>query len=659
MGLFLLSLILTFINYIWIRNNLSHLPPPWDQAAYINMSLNDYHALEQGHLRQLMKTILRQAPTHAPLFPATTVPFFFIFGVEISTAYIANFTYIFILLLSIFLITEGMAGKKAATLSVFLISTFPAVVAFSRDYLFEFPLAALTALSYLFLLKSDSFRNGRYAILFGICAGLSILTKTMGMIFFVLPFSYTLFVFARDFKSKTARNNILFSFFAAFIVASVYYIPNAKDIFGYLFYFGYGEGTRFTLDRMYSPLTIQNWTIYLVGIAQRGISLGNVFIFVISALAYFLRKERNLSKNYLIMWLWFVFGYLLLSSSPNKDAVRYSLPILSPIAIIMAVHISNISLTSLRYFIVALAVTVGIVNYSYQTLSENCRYESVSLKGIRILEPVPWTCSMQASAGLPPDKKWDSMMLLQYLDDLNKDKLGTTNVLIGFDHAFLNYDTMTLNANLGKLKGNLKSQFTFKTISHVSFNENELNEIIKEPAFIFTKTGIQGPDLTNKNNVALKLLLNNMQPLKSFTMSDGSEVSIYRGKNNCNLVSRTDVGDGYAMISCQRDFIHLIPGPTKPSTVFLRFDKAYHELRMVFAFDNPEKIPLTCGEKAGEINLTIKADGTMIYQKNINYKQQINYRLDLKNVGVLTFTAVKGKYGPNCDWFMLKNIEID
>ena len=148
------SILLTVVNYFWISNNLSHLPPPWDQSAYIYMGLHEYEALSNGNIRQFIDIVLKQAPNLAPLFPVTTIPFFALFGLDLYTAYLVNSIYLFILFLSVFFIAERMAGRTAAILPVFTVATFPAVIAFSRDYLFEFPLAAMTALSYLFFHKS-------------------------------------------------------------------------------------------------------------------------------------------------------------------------------------------------------------------------------------------------------------------------------------------------------------------------------------------------------------------------------------------------------------------------------------------------------------------------------------------------------------------------
>jgi hypothetical protein len=93
--------------------------------------------------------------------------------------------------------------------------------------------------------------------------------------------------------------------------------------------------------------------------------------------------------------------------------------------------------------------------------------------------------------------------------------------------------------------------------------------------------------------------------------------------------------------------------------VSLELDRKYHDLRITFAFDNPEKIPSSCGDMAGEVNVTILSGGKTIFQKYIDFRHPVDYRLDVGAIDVLEITADKGTHGPECDWFMLKKIELD
>lgn len=527
--LFVFSVLLTVVNYFWIKNNLYHLSPPWDQSAYIYMTLHEYEVLLNGNIFQFIKLVITQAPNLAPLFPATGIPFVALLGVNVYTAYLVNSIYLFILLLSVFFIADRVGGRKAAALSVFAVATFPAVIAFSRDYLFEFPLDALTALSYLFLLKSESFKNRWASILFGVFSALSILTKTMGVVFFIMPLFYALYVYISASDSKIVRKNIIYAFVSLLVIASIYYLPNFKHIFGYLFYFGLGEGAK-NFNVGISDITSLNyWTVYFKHITDRGISPGYLLLFILSMLVYLFKKDKLISKDYLLIWLWLICGYIFLSVPQNKGGERYALPILSAIAIITSVHIMKISWKPLRYLLVVFAIAIGIVNYTYQTDSGGCMYRQFYYKETPILVTTQVSCRMQEEADIPYDRDWEVMPMLRYIDNLNGTGSKTIHVLVAVDHPFLNINSLRLYATLYKLKGEIISNFLFDSVAYKPSDANLIRQLLKENEFIMTKSGYQGPEFSNANNSLAKDLLSNRTPLKNFIMADGSVLSIYAG----------------------------------------------------------------------------------------------------------------------------------
>jgi len=95
------------------------MPPPWDQSDYIFMGIYEYEALANANIFQFAKIVMSQAPTHAPLFPVSTIPFYFFFGLNPYSAYLANSVYLFILLFSVFFIAERLGGKKTAIVSIY------------------------------------------------------------------------------------------------------------------------------------------------------------------------------------------------------------------------------------------------------------------------------------------------------------------------------------------------------------------------------------------------------------------------------------------------------------------------------------------------------------------------------------------------------------
>lgn len=525
--IFAFSVLLTIVNYFWIKNNISRIPPPWDTAYYIYMGLNDYDALVHGGIVQFIRTFIGQAPTLAPLFPVTAVPFFAIFGIAINTAYICNSIYLFILFVAVFFIADHMAGRKAGYISVFLVATFPAVIAFSRDFLFEFPLAALTALSYLFLIKSDGFQKKKEAILFGICAGLSVLTKTMGIVFFVMPFFYGLIVFIKAKNAQAVRKNILFCCLSAFLIASIFYLPNIKEIFGYLFYFGIGKGSENYNLGISDMWSLRYWTVYLHLIAERGISYGYAILFVISFIVFLLSKWKRLSVNYLLVWLWFLCGYLILSVPQNKGGERYALPILSSLAILMGVHIAKISMKSLRIIAIIAAFAIGATNYVYQTDVKDCDYARYSFGGYRMLTPIHITCFIKDEIQVDYAKNWNLMYMLRYMDNITREDSNPIRVLLAVNHHLLNGCSLKLYAQMGKMTGILHSDFEIYNLPDKLLQENEIRQMIDESHFVITKTGFEGASFANLNDGIAKILLKKMPLPKTFDMSDNSRVSIY------------------------------------------------------------------------------------------------------------------------------------
>ncbi len=518
--------ILSYINHIWIRYNLSHIPPSWDQSFYIYLCLSEYDLLRNGDVWGFVKFIFQGSPWAGPLVPITTVPFYFIFGPDIQTAYVVNSLYLFILFLSVFFIGKRLSGTWAAVLSVFSCATFPAFIAYPRDYLYEFPLAALTALSYFFLFKSDSFRVRKYAVLSGIITGLALLAKTMGVVFFVVPVVYVISYALRD-NDSGKRKNTAFFLFSAAAVAMVYYIPNLGRIFGYLFHFGFGKGSEnYTFG--VSVLSFKNWTIYLHDIARRGVSVGYFLLFLLSFVLYVSRKIAS-SRDYVMLWLWFIGGYVFLSLTPTKGGERFALPILAPLAILMSVHLAALPRKVLKYFMIALVAVVGLTNYSYQTFSARSEYKPFFIGQVQFIEPVHHSYYFQQDAGTDYQKPWDPTVLLRSMDSLEQGSRHNITVLVGVDHHFLNYGIMELYGKMANMKGLVGHKFTVRTVSYELLNEDEIRRAMNESDFVVTKAGYLGPAFSNGNNETVRKLLEGEAPLATFMMNDGSAAYIYPG----------------------------------------------------------------------------------------------------------------------------------
>ena len=122
-------------------------------------------------LLTLAREFVRLSPNVAPLFPLTTLPLYLLFGTSRLVAHLTNACYLGLLLAGVYLLGVYLHGRRAALLAVFCVATFPAVVNFSRDYLFEFPAAAVATLGLYALLRSEDFRHRSWCLCLGCWPG--------------------------------------------------------------------------------------------------------------------------------------------------------------------------------------------------------------------------------------------------------------------------------------------------------------------------------------------------------------------------------------------------------------------------------------------------------------------------------------------------------
>ena len=358
---FLIALVIfcTIGNIVWLQRNLLTLPPPWDQAWYLRMSLRYYHSLWDGGPLLLFKEFVSLSPDTAPLFPLTTVPMYLLFGPTRLIAHLTNSCYLLLLLLAIYRLGEHIYGQRVGILAALFTATFTAVVNFSRDYMLEFPSAAFVTLGLCAMIRSDDFEQRSWALKFGVFAGLAVLTKTMAGVFFIGPMLYSLGRAIRQGRLNSALLfNVLLAVSGAVIVAGVWWGPNLHTALRYLIFFGFREGSVPYSEGGSGILTLKNLSHYFYSLVGYGTSFFYALLFallillrVVIRVFRWTRKtagetHRDLKEGYL--WIWLVIGYAILTVVPNKGGERYALALLPPIALLLAGSIEGLGHRWLR-----------------------------------------------------------------------------------------------------------------------------------------------------------------------------------------------------------------------------------------------------------------------------------------------------------------------
>ena len=122
------------------------------------------------------------------------------------------------------MLTKGEGGLPV---SGYMSLLAPGLVNLSRRYYLDFPLAAMVCTGVYCLVRSENFRNRKGSVLFGVVAGLGMLTKWTYPIFLAAPVILALF------RSKPTRHtikNIALASLIPLVIAAPWYIASLDRI---------------------------------------------------------------------------------------------------------------------------------------------------------------------------------------------------------------------------------------------------------------------------------------------------------------------------------------------------------------------------------------------------------------------------------------------
>jgi Dolichyl-phosphate-mannose-protein mannosyltransferase len=361
-------------NVVWLMRHWLTIPPPWDQAFYLYMGLRYLHALADGGPTALVREFVHLSPDVAPLFPLTTLPLYLLFGPSRLVAYLTNVFYLALLLWAVYLLGACVYGRRTSVLAVFVVATFTATVNYSRDYLLEFPSAAFTTLGMYAFIRSEEFRHRRWCLAFGALAGLAVLTKTMGGIFFIGPVLYAFGCLIRQRQLTSARLlNSLLAAGVGVLIASIWWAPNFRTAFGYLVYYGFRAGSVPYSKGGSDISTLKNLGYYALALMNHGTSFLYALLFgclmLLRGVQAVLRLDGCTSEKVEVMrqegmlWAWLLIGYAILTIVPNKGEERYAQPLLPPIALLLVGGIEGMVRRWLKRVVVAIIALIGGFNY--------------------------------------------------------------------------------------------------------------------------------------------------------------------------------------------------------------------------------------------------------------------------------------------------------
>jgi hypothetical protein len=236
------------------------------------------------------------------------------------------------------------------------------VYGLSRHYYIDFALLAMVSLVQYLILKSEGGIKRPWNILLGVAVGLTLLTKTHGLIFFLPTWVIVLLM---HYRKKNNLMPLIVTLFISFIIAAPWYTAAFKDFLAY---------TKESIIipetpsiKQISPTSIYFYrkliedSFYTVRLYYELISPILSLAFFLGLILFFIFDARWKIALTLISWI--IPSYFALVFWPNKD-VRFILPLLPGLAIFTIGGLSKLPTKFLKEIILGSIICVGFIQFN-------------------------------------------------------------------------------------------------------------------------------------------------------------------------------------------------------------------------------------------------------------------------------------------------------
>lgn len=410
-NIYLILLILIFCfhlanNYFWLKNNNS--VKGVDVQIHLFSSIEFFYRLSDVifsstvHFWTKLVDIIELL--NRPIHPNIDWPnfvnlcasfFYFIFGRSLLAAKLTMLPFFLILIVSTYSIGKKIANRFVGLCAAFTVSMYPIIFESTRQYALDFPLTAMVALTILFLLQCDSFKNRKYAILLGFAFGIGMLVKGQLVLFIIMPLCLVLFNTSKQIFSSF-RNpselapkissytkiicNIGFFIIIAALISSIWWgnklfqvvvALREQTVNPLLIYQGLLKVEDYSRAYLYSRHSVE--------IAKNSVG---PFLFLIFSIAFiFFIKAKVKYKGILVGWI--SFPFLLCSFIFLAKQGRFLMPLLPGLALISAWGVSQIKGRRFKHLSLGIIVVFGLTQFfilSYST--KDYRYTVTEKKKI-------------------------------------------------------------------------------------------------------------------------------------------------------------------------------------------------------------------------------------------------------------------------------------
>ena len=262
-------LVLGGIDVWWLATFRSGYPLTIDEAGYIHFALSFTDALRSGGPRALWQAYETGAGFFAPLVPLLTVPMLLVFGERLMASIAGQVVFFALLVVASYGLGKRLTSSWGGLVTAVVVASIPAVTDFARSYYFVILSAVFLTCSVYAQLQSDGLLRRRWAVMWGLFLGLTLLSRTMMVAFLpsTLVAALLQVVVGRG-EGRRRLANLTIGLVVAGLAASTWYLHNWGNVFGYLTSYGYGGNSAF-YNHGHSYTGWEFWTNELIVVTTR------------------------------------------------------------------------------------------------------------------------------------------------------------------------------------------------------------------------------------------------------------------------------------------------------------------------------------------------------------------------------------------------------
>jgi 4-amino-4-deoxy-L-arabinose transferase-like glycosyltransferase len=369
--LVLIFVVLATSTILWTLRDKT--PPAWDPSDHIRYAYDYYRLLAHADFGGFAREFFVTPHFYAPFVHLVSAAVFLVFGASRLTGIAVNLISLAAMLWAVASISRHLfADLDSTTGAVAMrppvaLSVLPALLAccyhFSawlmHDAFLDFPLTAAVTVTFALLIRADDFKVRRYAIAFGIAAGIGMLVKQTFAFFFIFPALLVVFRVLRA-RDRRAIFNLALAVLILILVAAIWYAPHMRDVIEI-----YRENQRAAVSENEAPLFSFDSNFFCIhALISMQMQLPLAVLFVAGLVSSFVRRR----KQSLILHLWLLSGIAIFALVANKD-VRYTVPVLPAAAILSTCWLREFKpgaariLSTLKLALVAIVAAWALVSF--------------------------------------------------------------------------------------------------------------------------------------------------------------------------------------------------------------------------------------------------------------------------------------------------------